>query len=215
MKCEMRTWVITFIDLIKSITTMKNVLLMRMIFINVLKTLFNHDILSNWVNYNVRIFTMINIYVIEKKTLTKRFKINEIETLMLLHENKYIVDDVRRQREIFNYVQNVVRHNKKTNIINVFQQLYWVWNHLNFDFQRNVIKFDRHIIVFDFIQHLKNRQLIWKRYYVKKKFEKVMKVTSNINFIFVVISTTILTTIILTTTLSINQSKLLTRSTIQ
>ena len=103
-----------------------------------------------------------------ENALTERFKINEVEALMLLHEDKYIVEDVRRQREVFSYVQSVVRHNKEAGIMSVSQQLHWVWSHLDPGLQRDVIRSGRHIIVFDFIQHLEDRQLAWRRYYARE-----------------------------------------------
>ena len=45
----------------------------------------------------------------------------EIDVITLLTENKYIIDDVRRQRQIFNYIQNVVRYCKNADLIIVLQ----------------------------------------------------------------------------------------------
>ena len=46
----------------------------------------------------------------------------EIDVMILLIENKYTIDDVRRQRQIFNYIQNVIRYCKNVELIIVFQQ---------------------------------------------------------------------------------------------
>ena len=103
-----------------------------------------------------------------KKKLTKRFRMNEIDVLILLIENKYIVENVRNQRSIFFYVQNVVRHCKNAHFLTIFSQLFWAWNHFDSNFQRDVEKSDFFIIVLRFIQKMKKKQIVWKRYYVKK-----------------------------------------------
>ena len=45
----------------------------------------------------------------------------KIEALILLIEKKYIVKNVRRQRQIITYVQNVIRRCKNAEIDIVFQ----------------------------------------------------------------------------------------------
>ena len=52
-----------------------------------------------------------------------RFKMKEAEALALLIEEKYIVENVRRQRQITTYIQNVIRRCKDAEIDIVFQQL--------------------------------------------------------------------------------------------
>ena len=47
----------------------------------------------------------------------------EAEALALLTEKKYTVKNVRRQRQITTYVQNVIRRCKDAGIDTVFQQL--------------------------------------------------------------------------------------------
>ena len=103
-----------------------------------------------------------------KKKLTDRFRMHETKVLILLIENKYIVENVRNQRSIFFYVQSVVRHCKNVNFMIVFSQLFWAWNYLDSNFQRDIEKFEFFIIVLNFIQKMKKMQIVWKRYYVKK-----------------------------------------------
>ena len=44
----------------------------------------------------------------------------EIDVMTLLTKNKYTIDDVRHQRQIFNYIQNVIRHCKNVKLTIVF-----------------------------------------------------------------------------------------------
>ena len=46
----------------------------------------------------------------------------EADAMILLTKNKYTIDDVRRQRQIFNYIQNVVRYCKDAELVIVFQK---------------------------------------------------------------------------------------------
>ena len=94
------------------------------------------------------------------------------ETLALLIKKKYTVKNVRRQRQITTYVQNVIRRCKNAEIDIVFQQLNWVWNHLNSDLQRDIIRSIIFTTIFSFIKQMKNIQNVWKRYYVKETSSK-------------------------------------------
>ena len=47
----------------------------------------------------------------------------ETDVMTLLAENKYTINDVRRQRQVFNYIQDVVRHCKDAELTIVLQQL--------------------------------------------------------------------------------------------
>ena len=48
-----------------------------------------------------------------------RFKMNEIETTILLINDKFIIENVRQQRFVNSYVQNVVRYAKNANFITI------------------------------------------------------------------------------------------------
>ena len=107
-----------------------------------------------------------------KKKLIDRFKMNEADVLILLKENKYIVENVRRQRQTFFYVQSVVRHCKNVDFMIVSAQLKWTWNHFDSSFQRNINRLEFFITMLSFIQKMKKMQNVWKRYYFKEASKK-------------------------------------------
>ena len=47
---------------------------------------------------------------------------NEIETMIFLINDKFIIENVRQQRFVNSYVQNVVRHTKNANFTTIIQQ---------------------------------------------------------------------------------------------
>ena len=107
-----------------------------------------------------------------EKCLIKRFKMSESKIMKLLAENKYIIENVRKQRTITSYVQSVIRHAKNADFTTINNQLNWVWNHLAPSFQRDVSKSNFKTIVLKFIEQLKNLKHAWKRYYAMKTFSK-------------------------------------------
>ena len=116
-----------------------------------------------------------------KNALLYRFKMTEADAMTLLTENKYTIDDVRRQRQISNYIQSVVRHCKDAELVIVLQQLNWIWNHLNSSLQRDVNRLMIFTTVLEFIQQLKKRQSAWKRYYVRELPRKPQQATSSLS----------------------------------
>ena len=43
----------------------------------------------------------------------------------LFTKNRYTVENVRRQRQVFSYIQTVVRHSNNAGFATVHQQLSW------------------------------------------------------------------------------------------
>ena len=103
-----------------------------------------------------------------EKDLAARFKMREAEALALLTEEKYTVEDVRRQRQITTYVQNVIRRCKDAGIDTVFQQLNWAWNHLDPGLQRDITRPTTSTTVLSFIEQVEDMQNVWRRYYVRE-----------------------------------------------
>ena len=58
-----------------------------------------------------------------KKILNERFKMSEFETILLLIDNKYTIENVRQKRSITSYVQIVIRHAKNVDFNTIFTQL--------------------------------------------------------------------------------------------
>ena len=52
-----------------------------------------------------------------------RFKMNEIKTMIFLVNDKFIIENIRQQRFVNSYVQNVVRYAKNANFTTITQQL--------------------------------------------------------------------------------------------
>ena len=103
----------------------------------------------------------------EKKFIS-RFKMSESEIMNLLIENKYTIEDVRKKRTVISYVQNVIRHAKNADFTTINNQFTWAWNHLAFDLQRDIKKSIFKIIVLEFMNHLKEFEHVWRRYYAMK-----------------------------------------------
>ena len=161
-----------FIDAIKSIVTSKN---NRLIRIN-LHRCFQNDVQTWYIDEinELQRFDLKKNHELKnwKKCFIKRFKMNESKIMKLLVENKYIIENVRKQRTIISYVQNVIRHAKNVDFTTINNQLNWIWNHFASNFQRDVSKSNFKTIVLKFIEQLKNLKHAWKRYYAIKTFSK-------------------------------------------
>ena len=103
-----------------------------------------------------------------EKSLIRRFKMSESKIMNLLVENKYTIEDVRNKRTVISYVQSVIRHAKNADFTTISNQLTWAWNHLAFDFQRDIKKSIFKITVLKFMNQLKKLQHAWRRYYAMK-----------------------------------------------
>ena len=102
-----------------------------------------------------------------EKDLTARFKMNATEAMSLLAEDRYTVDDVRRERQVSSYVQTVIRHCNDAGFATVHQQLSWAWNHLDPGLQRDISRPTASTTVLSFIQKLEDMQSAWRRYYAR------------------------------------------------
>ena len=107
-----------------------------------------------------------------EECLTKRFKMSESKVMELLAEDKYTIEDVRKQRTVTSYVQSVIRHAKDAGFTTVSNQLNWVWNHLAPGLQRDVSKSNFKTIVLEFIEQLEDLEHAWKRYYAVEALPK-------------------------------------------
>ena len=100
--------------------------------------------------------------------MIKKFKQFVTSTLQILSIDKYILENVRNKRNIFNFVFSVMRHVKATNISNVHDQLIWIFNAIVSELVRNINSFDERTNVTVFFNQLKNKREIWYRIYSRK-----------------------------------------------
>ena len=95
-----------------------------------------------------------------KRTLLKRWKKSSITIMTMITKKKYIMKNVRKHREFFEFVQIIIRKVKST-LMFVFFQIYLIYNDLKLKFKRNLNKSNENITMNFFLQELKNNKKIW------------------------------------------------------
>ena len=72
---------------------------------------------------------------------------------------RYIMNDARRRRKLFKYVQIIIKAVKITRM-SIFNQLTLIFNESNVKFQRDVSKFNDELNLNSFLQIMKNKKKI-------------------------------------------------------
>ena len=101
------------------------------------------------------------------KKLKLRFKSNHSVVIDALIFERYILIDVRSDRESFNYVQQVVNHVMNVNFQNTQQHLTWAWKNLNFDLKRDISTSSKTISLTNFLHMIENKKKIWQELYIR------------------------------------------------
>ena len=89
-------------------------------------------------------------------------------TFQVFITNRYILNDLRNHKNIFNFVFQIMRHAKKVNINDFHEQLIWVYNAIAFELVRNVNSSKEITFVINFINKLENKKKTWFRIYFRK-----------------------------------------------
>ena len=97
--------------------------------------------------------------------LKKRFKSNYFAIINFLVIERYIIFDVRSERKLFDYVQQIVSHFKNVNFQNIQQQLTWTWKNLDVDLKRDISTLNVITIFIEFLIAVKNKKKIWQKFY--------------------------------------------------
>ena len=74
-------------------------------------------------------------------------------------KKRYTLNDARRKREIFEFVQMIIRAVKSIEMI-IYSQIYFIYNDIKLEFRRDLIKSTESIIMKTFLQKLKNNKKI-------------------------------------------------------
>jgi hypothetical protein len=100
--------------------------------------------------------------------LLKKFKKSVASTLNYLITEKYILDDVKANRNIPSFVFQIMRHVKTINIIDLHEQLTWTYNVIVSKLIKNIDSFDENIFTMIFLKNLKTKKNTWHRIYNRK-----------------------------------------------
>ena len=100
--------------------------------------------------------------------LIQKFKKSISSALQTFIIEKYILNDVRAQRNISSFVFQIMKHVKNANINDLHEQLTWTYNVIASKFVRDVNSPNAFITITEFISKLKNKKKIWYRIYFRK-----------------------------------------------
>jgi hypothetical protein len=100
--------------------------------------------------------------------LLKKFKKFVAFALNYLIIERYTLNDVRKNRNISNFVFQIMRHAKAANIANLHDQLTWAYNVIASELIKDIDLFDENISIMTFLKNLKTKKDIWHRIYSRK-----------------------------------------------
>ena len=103
--------------------------------------------------------------------LIKRFKEKTFTALINIHFTKYILDDVRNQKNSKVFAQNIFRHVKIANMTSTYNQLCIIWNNFNWQFRQHISQFKKSTIIQFFLKQLDEQFDIWYEMIVVKKYD--------------------------------------------
>ena len=78
---------------------------------------------------------------------------------------RYFVVDVRNDRELVNYVQQIVNHVKNVNFDNIFHQFIWVWRNFDSKLKRDIDASNEIITLTQFLKKIEIKKKIWQNVY--------------------------------------------------
>ncbi len=81
---------------------------------------------------------------------------------------RYILYNVRVNRDIFSLVFQIMWHAKTVNIVNSLDQLIWAYNVITFELIRDIDFFDENILIMTFFKNLEMKKDTWHRIYTRK-----------------------------------------------
>jgi hypothetical protein len=114
--------------------------------------------------------------------LLKKFKKSMTFVLNYLIIERYILNDVRVNRDISSFVFQIMRHAKVANIANLHDQLTWAYNVITFELIKNIDFSDENISIMTFLKNLKTKKNIWHRIYIRKSTSSRIESEFQTNF---------------------------------
>ena len=83
--------------------------------------------------------------------LTKRFKKRTSVALINIQFFRYIMKDARKHKNSWVFAQKLFRHVKTANMMSMHNQMFMIWNNLNWQFRRDISEFAESISMRHFL----------------------------------------------------------------
>ena len=93
--------------------------------------------------------------------LTNRFKKRASIALQRIQKKRYITSHVREQKNFRSFAQDIFKHVKIAEMRWIYYQLTLIWNNLNWEFKRDILKLTLNIIIRQFFDQLNSKSNIW------------------------------------------------------
>ena len=93
--------------------------------------------------------------------LIKRFKKRTFIALINIQFFRYIMKDARKHKNFRVFAQKLFRHAKTANMMSMHNQMFMIWNNLNWQFRRDISEFTKSISMRHFLNQLDSYFDIW------------------------------------------------------
>lgn len=103
-----------------------------------------------------------------EKLLAQRSNMRASDAIDLLKADEYTIDDVRQQRPISDYVQQVARHSRTDGFKDEWQQVLRGFSYLAPSLQRDIHEPTETTALLSLIQKLEAKKTAWGRLYALK-----------------------------------------------
>ncbi len=100
--------------------------------------------------------------------LFKKFKKSVVSVLNYLITERYTLDDVQTNKNIFSFVFQIMQHAKIVNIADLHEQLIWVYNVIASKLTKDIDSLDENITTMTFLKYFETKKNIWHRIYNRK-----------------------------------------------
>ena len=89
--------------------------------------------------------------------LIVRFKKRTFAALSRLQRERYIMTNVRQQKNSRLFAQNIFRYAKATEMCSTYNQISIAWNTLNWELRRDILESNAYIIIKFFLDQLNSK----------------------------------------------------------
>ena len=113
--------------------------------------------------------SLINWY----NALIRRFKKRTSIVLISMQNIKYIMNDVKQQKNFRLFAQNFFRIVKTANLTSIHNQLIIAWNNLAWQFRQHIFESIEHTTIREFLEQLNSQTSIW--YEMIKSFNFIFR----------------------------------------
>ena len=158
-----------FVKWIKNAVNMYTIEKIRSNLFNCLKKIAQIWYIENLNDFEKKTFRSLNIGV-EKwcDVLIKKFKQSIFFALQFFSSENYSFDDLKNKRNMFSFVFAIMKHAKTANIIEVHDQLIWIYNVIAFELTKDIDFLKKIISISIFFKQFDNKREIWFRIYFRK-----------------------------------------------